>query len=102
MTRCTSSTRDAVRTTITSCATGRRVSSHKVDPDKLCIRRATEHVLVPESDADLGAGFGVHYSPDETWVITSEIPTRGTRNYNRVLLARIIWSKPNRLLAPQR
>jgi hypothetical protein len=68
----------------------------QVDPEKLQIIRATERVLVPESDADLGAGFGVlDFSPQETWVVTSEIPTKGTRNYNRVLLARIIWSKPN-------
>ncbi|MES2691963.1 MAG: exo-alpha-sialidase [Verrucomicrobiota bacterium] len=66
----------------------------QVDPEKLHILRATERVLVPESDADIGAGFGVlDVNPTETWVITSEIPTKGTRNYNRVLLARIVWAK---------
>lgn len=70
----------------------------QVDPDKLHIIRATERVLIPESDADLGAGFGVlDFSPQETWVISSEIPTKGSRAYNRVLLARIVWSQPNQL-----
>jgi hypothetical protein len=75
----------------------------QVDPDRLHVIRATERVLVPESDADLGAGFGVlDYSAQETWVITSEIPTRKTRSYNRVILARIVWSSPNRLYSDER
>ena len=70
----------------------------EVDPEKLCVRRATERVLFPEENADLGAGFGVlDVNPRETWVITSELPTIGTRDYARVLLARITWAEPNRL-----
>jgi hypothetical protein len=72
----------------------------EVDPDRLCVRRATEKILIPENNADLGAGFAVvDFSPQETWVITSEIPTRGSRDYNRMLMARLIWSEPNRLFA---
>jgi hypothetical protein len=57
-------------------------------------------VLVPESNADIGAGFGVvNVSPEETWVVTSELPTRGSRDYNRVLMARIVWREPNKLFA---
>lgn len=72
----------------------------EVDPEKLVVRRATERVLFQEENADLGAGFGVvAVSPRETWVITSEIPTRGSRDYNRVLMARLTWSVPDRLFS---
>lgn len=72
----------------------------QVDPEKLHIIRRTEQILFPENNADLGAGFGViDYSPQETWIITSEIPTKGSRDYNHVLMSKLIWSKPNRLVA---
>lgn len=72
----------------------------EVDPVRLCVRRATERILIPESNADIGAGFGVvDVSPGETWVITSEIPTKGSRDYNRVLMARLTWAVPNRLFS---
>ena len=63
-----------------------------------CVLRRTEQILFPEENADIGAGFGVvEVSPLETWVMTSEIPTKGSRDYNRVLMARLVWSQPNRL-----
>jgi len=68
----------------------------QVDPDRLVVLRRTEQVLVPESNADLGAGFGVtDVSPEETWIVTSEIPTRGSRDYNHVILAKLKWTHPN-------
>jgi hypothetical protein len=64
----------------------------EVDPERLCVRKQTERILIPESNADIGAGFGVlEISPRETWVITSELPTKGSRDYNRVLMARVTW-----------
>ena len=73
----------------------------EVDPVRLCVRRATERILIPESNADIGGGFGVvEVSAGETWVITSEIPTKGSRDYNRVLMARLTWAEPNRLFSP--
>jgi hypothetical protein len=64
----------------------------------LCVRRKTERILIPEENADIGAGFGVlDVNPRETWVITSELPTKGSRDYNRVLMARITWAEPSRL-----
>ncbi len=67
----------------------------EVDPEKLVVRRATERIVFPEENADLGAGYAVmDVNAHETWVVTSEIPTRGSRNYNRVLLARLIWPQP--------
>jgi hypothetical protein len=66
-----------------------------VDPERLVVRRATERIVFPEENADLGAGFAVlEVNPRETWVVTSEIPTRGSRDYNRVLLARLRWPAP--------
>lgn len=68
----------------------------QVDPDRLVVLRRSEQVLVPESNADLGAGFGVtDVSPQETWIVTSEIPTRGSRDYNHVILAKLVWNVPN-------
>jgi hypothetical protein len=65
----------------------------QVDPDKLHVLRKTERILMPENNADLGAGFGVlDHSPQETWIVSSEIPTKGSRDYNHVLLAKIIWA----------
>jgi len=67
----------------------------QVDPERLCVLRKTEQVLIPENNADLATGFTVtDVSPTESWVIASELPTKGSRNYNRVLLARLLWLKP--------
>jgi len=44
----------------------------RVDPDRLCVIRETEQVLVPERGARLG-NFGVaRISENETWVVVSE------------------------------
>jgi hypothetical protein len=64
----------------------------EVDPEKLVVRRATERVVFRDENADLGAGFApLTISAKEAWVVTSEIPTRGSRDTNRVLLARLTW-----------
>lgn len=68
----------------------------RVDPDKLHVLRATEQVLLPETGLDLGGGFApVNVSPNETWVVSSEMafPKERQNEPNRVLLAKIIWSK---------
>jgi hypothetical protein len=67
----------------------------RVDPDKLHVLRATEQVLMPETGVDLGGGFApVDVSPNESWVISSEMafPPERKNESNRVLLAKIIWS----------
>lgn len=69
----------------------------RVDPERLRVVRASEQILIPESDgADLG-NFGVmDFSPGETWVITSESPAASKRaDPNHVLLARLVWDSPN-------
>ncbi|NLO01044.1 MAG: exo-alpha-sialidase [Bacteroidales bacterium] len=73
----------------------------QVDPEKLCVIRDTESVLVPERGATLG-NFGVtDISKNETWVTTAEVMLRpGTEKYGSdgsVFAARIHWRKPNGL-----
>jgi hypothetical protein len=64
----------------------------EVDPKRLCVRRATERIVFPEENADIGAGFGVvDVGPHERWVVTSELPTKGSRDYGRVMMARLTW-----------
>ncbi len=77
----------------------------QVDPERLCVLRATEQILMPEEGADLAGGFApLAVSAQETWVISSEmaIPKNRLHDPNRVLLARIIWSKPNALFSAPR
>ncbi len=79
----------------------------QIDPERLCVLRATERILVPEHGARLG-NFGVtEVSADETWVTVAEwmqtwgpkssdysIPMKYGSN-NRVFAARIRWGKKN-------
>jgi len=78
----------------------------EVDVDKLCVRRATERILVPERGARLG-NFGIcDVNEGETWVTVAEwmqtwspdIVLRPDNPYgadNSVYAARIRWTKPN-------
>ncbi len=73
----------------------------RVDPEKLCVMRSTERVLIAENKGDLGGGFGViDVSPGETWVMAAETPPNRTPDGNRVVISRIIWKTQNRLVAP--
>lgn len=82
----------------------------QVDPDRLCVIRSTERILVPEHGARLG-NFGVtDVSENETWVTVAEwMQTKSPNPFdfrvpmkygsdNRVFAARILWKKPNRLV----
>ena len=74
----------------------------QVDPNRLCVLRETEQILVPERGARLG-NFGVtDISPNETWVTVSEwMQPEGVEKYGSdgsVYVARIGWSTPNRLI----
>ena len=80
----------------------------QIDPQKLCVVRATEKILVPNRGARLG-NFGVtEINERETWVTVTEwmqtnppkpsdytIPMKYGSN-NAVFAARILWEKPNR------
>jgi hypothetical protein len=72
----------------------------QVDPQKLCVLRKTERVLMPERGARLG-NFGVtDVNEDETWVTDAEwmqpkgVEKRGADG--SVFVARIRWKEKNR------
>jgi hypothetical protein len=73
----------------------------QIDPQRLCVLRATERILVPERGADLGNFGVVDVSPDETWVTTAECMShRHPEQYasdGSVWVAKIKWNRPNRL-----
>lgn len=80
----------------------------QVDPERLCVRRATERVLVPERGARLGNFAVTEVSERETWVTVSEwMQTWGPNpsdyticqrygSDNSVYAARIVWEQPNK------
>ena len=78
----------------------------RVDVDRQCLIKSTERVLLPlvgdgVNDPDKVALMGnfnvTNASPEESWVTVGEwMPRHGYRG--DVLLARIRWAKPNRLL----
>ncbi|NLE38935.1 MAG: exo-alpha-sialidase [Pirellulaceae bacterium] len=84
----------------------------QVDPERMCVIRSTERILVPERGARLGNFGVVHVGPHETWVTTAEWMQGPGRNAyrpescekygsnNRVWLARIKWNRPNELVEP--
>ena len=69
----------------------------RVDPERMCVLRASEQILVPQNHADLGNFGVVDVSPTETWVIVAEYPATGKRKdeRNQVFAAKIVWSRPN-------
>ena len=80
----------------------------EVDPERLCVRRDTEQVIIPERGARLGNFAVTDVSPHETWVTVSEwMQTWGPNPYdyticqrygsdNAVFAGRIVWERPNR------
>ena len=75
-----------------------------VDPDRLCVIRTTERIVIPERGGELG-NFGCSaITPDESWVTVSEgvwsddARRRGAEG--ALFVARILWSRPNRQVIP--
>ncbi|MCC6340801.1 MAG: exo-alpha-sialidase [Bryobacterales bacterium] len=74
----------------------------QVDPEKLQVMRRTEKILLPERGATYGNFGAAAMTAEESWVTDAEgmfskaARERGARG--RVLVARVIWSKPNRLV----
>ena len=73
----------------------------QVDPEKLCVIRSSEQILVPNHGAALG-NFGVSdVSPFESWVTVGEnMYKKEVQDYGSdgsVWIARIHWRKPNEL-----
>ena len=74
----------------------------RVDPQRLCVVRSTERVIVPQRGTRIG-NFGVaDVSPRETWVVTTEwMQPDGVQKHgsdNSIFVAKIRWSRPNRLV----
>ncbi len=78
----------------------------QVDPERLCVVRPTEQILIPERGLMLG-NFGADaITEHESWVTDAEFlwyraglkPTAKGGN-GSVWVARVQWSKPNRLAA---
>ncbi len=77
----------------------------RVDPEKLCLIRDTERVVLPlvgdgvnqPDEVTLMGNFHVtNASPQESWITVGEwMPRRGARG--DLLMTKIRWSQPNRL-----
>jgi hypothetical protein len=73
----------------------------QVDPEKLCVRRSTEKVLMPERGTTLGNFGAAPVSPAESWVTDAEFmigdkpDPRGANG--SVFVSRVIWANPNGL-----
>lgn len=64
----------------------------QVDPERLCVRRATEHVVVPERGYAIGNFDATTVSDGETWItVGGKKPAPGFH------LTRIQWKQPNQL-----
>ena len=78
----------------------RSLIASRRSPPKRCrlrVRRASEQILLPETGLDLASGYApVNVTANETWVVSSELsfPKDRQDENNRVLLAKIIWSRP--------
>lgn len=74
----------------------------RVDPEKLVVIRGSEKVVVPERGAEMGNFGASAITADESWVTVSEgmfmkdSAQRGAEG--ATFVARILWSKPNRLV----
>lgn len=74
----------------------------QVEPDKLHVIRATEQVLMPERGATFGNFGAAAVTENESWVTDSEgvwndaARKRGAKG--ATFLARVQWSRPNRLV----
>ncbi len=72
----------------------------QVDPERLCVLRKTERVLIPERGGEFG-NFGANpFDRGESWVTVAEgvwsddARKRGAKG--ALFLARVLWGQPNR------
>lgn len=80
----------------------------EVDPDKLVVRRETEQIVFPERGVAMGNFGAAHVSANETWITTGENmwkygdrPATYKGAEGAVLVGRIRWAKPNRLVTQE-
>lgn len=76
----------------------------QVDPDALVVMRRTEKILIPERGASLGNFGAAAITEKESWVTEAEYvggaEARRRGAEGATFVARVIWSKPNRLVKP--
>lgn len=77
----------------------------QVDPERLCLIRATERIVAPERGAMLGNFGVVTVGTDDTWVTDAEGMfkpelAREHGGTGAVWVSKIKWSKPNGLRLP--
>ena len=76
----------------------------QVEPATLRVIRRTEKVVVPERGAELGNFGAAAISESESWITVSEgmfmKDSRARGAEGATLIARVFWSKPNKLLQP--
>ncbi len=77
----------------------------QVDPEKLCVIRETEKILIPEHGVPLGNFGAAAITENESWVTVSEFmwpdwneDARKRGAAGKTFVARVIWSKPNRMV----
>ncbi|MBN2376549.1 MAG: exo-alpha-sialidase [Sedimentisphaerales bacterium] len=70
----------------------------QVDPEKMCVIRKSERILIPENNATLGNFGASAINEKESWVTVGESVLSKSKREASVFSARILWSKPNRLL----
>lgn len=68
----------------------------QVDPERLCVLRETERVVVPERGARLGNFSVTQVSDSETWIVAGEWMQNGGENA-RVMLNKLGVRDPDRL-----
>ena len=72
----------------------------RVDPEKLCVLRETEKVLIPERGAQMGNFGAAPIDENESWVTVAEYIAQGKPHPRgadgSVFTARVIWSTPNK------
>jgi hypothetical protein len=71
----------------------------QVDPDRLCVIRATERVAVPKRGASLGNFGAARITPQESWITVGECmysPECEKRGADgSMFAARILWRRPD-------
>jgi hypothetical protein len=74
----------------------------RVDPERMCLLRRTERILIPEKGARLGNFNTVNINKTETWVFNTEVLSPpDCVKYGcdgSIYVAKIKWKKPNELL----
>ena len=71
----------------------------QVNPERLCVLRRTEKILIPERGTQMGNFGASPICENESWVTVSEYMSSGAPHPSgadgSTFVSRVIWSKPN-------